>query len=202
MDVLLEPALSTPSPNPNPPGYLAGRPLREWNEAYAKVEAYFHALRVENKLMSSQLVIDVLKRAMMEAPQRPHVSATELAVEETDRLVTAWFAVALEENPACADDLLSTRGRLALLLADMPGKWQDQFLRPPPWPEGFVSAMREAYLRAGPDFQVSRMVPRPFDLGPITTLANLSELPVFKFMALSCWLAFGLGLVAVFLLAH
>ena len=34
--------------------------------------------------------------------------------------------------------MLSTRGRLALLLADMPGKWQDQFLRPGPWPEEFV----------------------------------------------------------------
>ena len=58
MDVLLEPALSAPSPNPNPPGYMAVLPLWEWNEAYTKVEAYFHALRVENKNWMSKPVGD------------------------------------------------------------------------------------------------------------------------------------------------
>jgi len=202
VDILLEPALSTQSPKADPPGYMAGRPLREWNDAYAKVECYFYALEVGNKLMLSQLVIEVLKRAMFRAPQNPEVSATELAVEEMDRLVTSWFGEVLEENPTGAGDMLSTRGRLALLLADMPGKWQDQFLRPPPWPEEFVTSMREAYLRAGPDFQLSKMVPRPFDLGPITTLTSLSKLPFFKIVMLCCWLAFGLALVAIFFLGH
>ena len=78
-----------------------------------------------------------------------------------DRVVTEWFAQVLQESPAGTDQMLSTRGRLALLLADMPGKWQDQFLRPGPWPEEFVSAMRETYLRAGPDFQLSKMAPAP-----------------------------------------
>jgi hypothetical protein len=40
----------------------------------------------------------------------------------------------LQTSPTGTDQMLSTRGRLALLLADMPGKWQDQFLRPGPWP--------------------------------------------------------------------
>ena len=77
--------------------------------------------------------------------------------------------------PTGTDHMLSTRGRLALLLADMPGKWQDQFLRPGPWPEEFVNAMRDTYLRAGPDFQLSKMAPRPLDLGPMTTLTNISQ---------------------------
>ena len=61
---------------------------------------------------------------------------TELAAEEMDPLVTEWFAQVLQNRPSSADHMLSTRGRLALLLADMPGKWQDQFLRPGPWPTG------------------------------------------------------------------
>jgi len=44
--------------------------------------------------------------------------------------VIEWFAEVLQEPPANADQMLSTRGRLALLLADMPGRWQEQFLRP------------------------------------------------------------------------
>jgi hypothetical protein len=181
-------------------GQLAGRALEEWNAAYVKVESYFHALRIRNKALLGQLVLRVLDRAMRRAPVEPDRSATQLAAEEMDRLVTEWFAEVLQSPPTKADQTLSTRGRLALLLADMPGKWQEQFLRPGPWPEAFTTAMREAYLRAGPDFQLSKMTPRPLDLGPITTLSNLGKLPFVR-MALA-WSGFALLLIVVFWLTH
>jgi hypothetical protein len=96
--------------------------------------------------------------------------------------------------------MLSTRGRLALLLADKPGRWQEQFLRPGPWPKEFISAMRETYLRAGPDFQLSKMTPRPFDLGPITTLQKIGKFPYVRM--LTAWAFWGLLLVFVFWLTH
>jgi len=181
-------------------GRLAGRPLDEWNAAYVKVENYFHALRVRNKALLGQLVLRVLERAMRRAPAEPDRSATQLAAEEMDRLVIEWFAAVLQESPANADQMLTTRGRLALLLADMPGRWQEQFLRPGPWPPEFVSAMRETYFRAGPDFQLSKMTPRSLDLGPITTLTNLGRLPYVR-MAL-VWIGFALLLIGVFWLTH
>ena len=82
----------------------------------------------------------------------------------------------------------------------MPGRWQEQFLRPGPWPQEFISAMRETYFRAGPDFQLSKMAPRPLDLGPITTLTNLGRLPYFKMTLV--WTLFALLLVVVFILTH
>jgi hypothetical protein len=181
-------------------GHLAGRPLDEWNAAYEKVENYFHALRVRNKALLGQLVLRVLERAAHRAPAEPERSATQLAAEEMDRIVIEWFAEVLQKPPTDADQMLSTRGRLALLLADMPGKWQDQFLRPGPWPKEFISAMRETYLRAGPDFQLSKMTPRPFDLGPITTLTNLGKLPYLKMVL--AWTLFALLLVAIFIITH
>ena len=181
-------------------GHLAGRPLEEWNAAYEKVENYFHALRVRNKALLGRLVLRVLERAAHRAPVEPDRSATQLAAEEMDRIVIEWFAEVLQEPPANADQMLSTRGRLALLLADMPGRWQEQFLRPGPWPREFISAMRETYLRAGPDFQLSKMTPRPFDLGPITTLTNLGKLPYLKMVL--AWTLFALLLVAIFILTH
>jgi hypothetical protein len=181
-------------------GHLAGRRLEEWNAAYEKVENYFHALRVRNKALLGQLVLRVLERAAQRAPVEPERSATQLAAEEMDRIVIEWFAEVLQEPPTNADQMLSTRGRLALLLADMPGRWQDQFLRPGPWPQEFISAMRETYLRAGPDFQLSKMTPRPFDLGPITTLTNLGKLPYLKMVL--AWTLFALLLVAIFILTH
>ena len=191
MDVSMEPAVT---------GRLAGRPLDEWNAAYVKVESYFHALRVRNKALLGQLVLRVLERAMRRAPAEPGRSATQLAAEEMDRLVIEWFAAVLRESPANADQMLTTRGRLALLLADMPGRWQEQFLRPGPWPREFISAMRETYLRAGPDFQLSKMAPRSFELGPITTLTNLGKLPYLKMVLV--WMLFALLLVVIFILTH
>ena len=200
MDLPVESAITGPGALTGVAGQLAGRPLEEWNAAYAKVENYFHALRIRNKALLGQLVLRVLERAMKRAPAEPDHSATYIAAEEMDRTVTEWFAAVLQAPPTNADQMLSTRGRLALLLADMPGKWQDQFLRPPPWPEEFVSAMRETFLRAGPDFQLSKMSARPFDLGPITTLTNLGRVPYLK-MSLA-WTVVVLFLIAVFYFTH
>ena len=181
-------------------GQLAGRPLEEWNAAYIKVENYFHALRVRNKVLLGQLVLRVLDRAMHRAPAEPDRSATQIAAEEMDHLVTEWFGEVLQSPSTKDGQTLSTRGRLALLLADMPGKWQEQFLRPGPWPEEFTTAMREAFLRAGPDFQLSKMTPRSLDLGPIATLTNLGQLPYFRMILV--WTLFAVLLIAVFWLTH
>ena len=185
---------------PDRAGQLAGRPLEEWNEAYAKVESYFNALRIRNRPLLGQLCLRVLERAQKRAPLEPERTATQLVAEEMDHIVTEWFAEVLLVPPTNADQMLSTRGRLALLLADMPGKWQDQFLRPGPWPEEFTDAMRETFLRAGPDFQLSKMTPRPLDLGPITTLGNIGRMPYFRMIL--AWSLFALLLIAVFLLTH
>ncbi len=181
-------------------GAIAGRSLNEWNAAYAKVENYFHALRIRNKPLLGQLVLRVLEQAKLRAPVETGRSATELAVEEMERLVTDWFGQVLQASPTNSDQMLSTRGRLALLLADMPGRWQDQFLRPGPWPEEFVLAMRETFLLAGPDFQISKMTPRPLDLGPITTLTNLGKYPYVRMAA--AWLLLALLLVGLFWVTH
>ena len=198
----MESAITNPGALTDVSGRLAGRPLEEWNAAYAKVENYFHALRIRNKALLGQLVLRVLERAMKRAPVEPDRSATQIAAEEMDRIVTEWFVEVLHEPPTNTDQMLSTRGRLALLLADMPGKWQDQFLRPPPWPEEFVHSMRDAYLRAGPGFQLSKMTPRPFDLGPITTLTNLGRVPYLKMVAAWTLFIFILLLSAVFYFTH
>jgi len=199
MELLLECERESSAQRPDEPGFAAGRSLEEWTAAYSKVEKYFWALRIRNKVFLGQLVLYVLKAAMRQAAHQPEVSATELAIREMDRMLLDWFAQIMPDLHPENEDTLSTRGRLALLLADMPGKWQDQFLRPGPWPEEFVTAMRETFLRAGPDFQHGTMPPRPLDLGPVTTLANLSRSPYFKVAAFSAWLAFGVLLVLMFM---
>ena len=196
MDLPLESAVEEGST-----GQVAGRPLTEWNAAYLKVERYFQALRVENKLLLGQLVLRVIERAIARARREPGRSAEVLAGEEMDRVVSEWYASVLEGSTDASDLMtLGTRGRLALLLADMPGRWQDQFLKRDPWPREFVQAMREGYLRAGPDFQVSQMTPRPIDLGPMRTLTDWSELPYFR--TILTWLGAAAVLFLSFEIIH
>jgi hypothetical protein len=196
----MESAVNAEDALTDPSGQIAGRPLEEWNAAYAKVESYFHALRIRNKPLLGQLVLRVLDRAQRRAVVEPTLSATQLAAEEMDHIVTEWFSEVLQSPLTRSDQTLSTRGRLALLLADMPGRWQDQFLRPGPWPEEFTSAMRETFLRAGPDFQLSKMTPRPLDLGPLTTLSNMGQMPYVRMGV--AWGVFALLLIVIFLLTH
>jgi len=205
MDVLLESTLAPDraiEEGAAVSGQMAGRSLDEWNAAYEKVERYLCALRLRNKVVLAQLALGVLRRARQRAPYEPHLSATELAVEEMDHLISDWFAEILGQPVTGHDQMLSTRGRLALLLANMPNKWQDQFLSPPPWPPEFAAAMREAFLRAGPDFQLARMTPRPLDLGPVATLVNISRAPYFKVAFVASWALFAAALIMLFLRTH
>src|SRR5471030_2440199 len=98
MDLPMESAVNA-AILPDASGKLAGRPLEEWNAAYAKVENYFHALRIRNKVLLGDLVLRVLERAQRRAPAEPERSATQLAAEEMERIVTEWFSEVLQTSP-------------------------------------------------------------------------------------------------------
>jgi len=179
---------------------IAGHPLEEWNAAYARAESYFRALRVQNKLLCGQLVARVVDRAVRRAACEGNQLPLQLVAEEMEKVVMEWFATVLEDSPDVQGSELDVRGRLSLLLADMPGQWQDQFLKPGPWPEDFLRAMRQSYLRAGPDFQYANMVPRPIDLGPIATLTTLGNISAVRMVV--AWIAFAILLIVVFQITH
>ena len=139
--------------------------LNEWEEAYAAVEAYLQALRLRNRLLVAELVRGILWRASARRAAEPEKPARLLAMEEALSEVADWTQDVLDvplENRR-----LAARGRLALLLAGMPGKWQGVFLTPAPWPPEFVEAMKKSYLAAGPRFAQLTMLPRPLEFNAI-----------------------------------
>jgi hypothetical protein len=141
--------------------------LNEWEEAYAAVEAYLQALRLRNRLLVAELVRGILWRASARRADEPEKPARFLAMEEALSEIAEWTQDVLDvplENRR-----LAARGRLALLLAGMPGKWQGVFLTPAPWPKAFVEAMRKSYLAAGPHFAALTMVPKTLELNAIGT---------------------------------
>lgn len=142
-----------------------------WEEAYAMVEGYYSALRVRNRLLLSRMIALVLRRAARRLKNEPTRKPAELAMQEATTIVVDWFQRVLKiELP---EQRLAARGRLALLLVDMPGRWQRWFLMDSGWPEEFVSQMRSSYLAAGPAFQSRTMTPQVLDLPAVVTVANL-----------------------------
>lgn len=178
--------------------------LAEWDEAYRRVEAYFSALHVDNKLLLSSLVLKILGRASERSETEPDRAPVELAAEETDRHLVGWFREVLGDSELEPDDRLSARGRLALLLVEADVPWQQIFLGDDPVPAEMAKSIRSAYLRADPDFRFVEMRPRPIDLGFVEA-ANRT----FESMGRTgarvqwcLWSAFGLLLAWLFYLTR
>ncbi len=174
--------------------------LQEWEEAYATVEAYLCSLRVRNRLLLAELVRRILWNASARRAIEPEKSARMLAMEETLLEIGEWTQEVLGEE--LENKRLAARGRLALLLAGMPDKWQGIFLTPAPWPEAFVDAMRKSYLAAGPSFAELTMVPKPLRLNALGSGAaqwweTMDRRPIVRKMSAVVALSILAGLVWV-----
>lgn len=170
-----------------------GTTLEQWDEAYLRVEAIFSAYRIRNKLLLSNLVRRVLVRANMRLKQDAGLDPAVVAVQEVEKEILEWFALVLDFTGS-DKETLSQQGRLALLLAEMPEQWQDQFLQPPPWPEAFVDALQQAYLLSNPNFQRERMIVRPLALGAISEAAESALLSLDRMPRLKMLLLWGVGI--------
>jgi len=176
---------------------LSETELAEWEEAYAAVEAYLGALRLRNRLLVAELVRGILWRASARQVSEPDKAPRVLAMEEALAEIADWTQDVLDiplENRR-----LMARGRLALLLAGMPDKWQGVFLTPAPWPPEFVAAMKSSYLAAGPRFAELTMLPRPLEFNAIGSSAaqwweTMDRKPIVRLMFVA--LLGALGLVA------
>ena len=144
---------------------LSEMELAEWEEAYISVECYLRALQLRNRLLVADMVRGILFRASDRQAHEPGKPPRVLAMEDTLKALADWTSNVLDVE--LQDNRLAARGRLSLLLADMPGKWQPVFLTQQPWPEPFVQKMRSSYLAAGPQFAAMTMTPQPLELNAL-----------------------------------
>jgi len=174
-------------------GYLDPKSREEvlaWDEAYEKVENYLRAHRIQSKWVLSQVVPEILRQARSAQPENENVAPVTLASEAADFMMESWFRSLMEPEAFTSAHDVGARGRLALLLSDAPARWPHYMLKPvEELPEELLREFREAFLQAGPDLELARMVPRPIDLGSIGQLAEntfglLASWPVFKTLSL------------------
>jgi hypothetical protein len=169
-----------------------------WDEAFLRVESYLRAHQIESRLVLNRLAIEIIHAARA-ATSSANADPVGLAMREAERRTAAWFARVLGDAADPDDERLGTRGRIALVIADVPARWPQHFLAATPPPPELVEAMRAAYLEAGPELELTRMVPRPLDFGPIANVADeawktFARWPILR--ALVGWALF-VGLLAV-----
>ncbi len=163
-----------------------------WDEAYSRVESYLRAHQIHRRLLLSRLVNKILTRAMEIYEEDRQRDPLVVAMTEADRTMAVWFDKILQQEDI-QHKRISTRGRLALLMGDVPKRWPEHFLLEEQVPKSMADAMRESYLKAGPDLKFSNMSPRPIDLGPIVNAAEgtwetFQKKPLVK--ALVLWAGF------------
>jgi len=168
----------------------------DWSEAYSRVENFFCSLRIRNKLLLSQLVAKILERAAKVYSENSDGPPTVIALQ-----VDQWFEQVLDAAGVDSRNMRA-KGRLALYLADMPQRWQNEFLHPGPWPEAFLESMRTTYLNTGPGFQVARMRPREIDLGPISAIADETWRVIERWPVLGTAIVWSIYLGGIFLLFY
>lgn len=169
--MITDTGVTRPEPPPTAPGRELAAPDPAWDEAYLRVESYLRAHQIDSRILLNDLANDIIREARQRALQQPGTEPLVLAMRVANERIAAWFDHILG-GEAGSSERISARGRLALVMADVPGRWPHYFLRPEPPPPEMVQAMRAAYLEAGPELQFSNMAPRPIDLGPIANVAG------------------------------
>jgi hypothetical protein len=166
----------------------------EWNSAYEKLESYLRAHEVDSHLHRAHLNTMILRRVSRRwQNQRPTEPLATLVIEEANRLLNEWFTLIMDIPAGTNTNFTAADGRVALFLCDGPLRWPYAFLEPRQIPIDLKVAMRKSLIRAGPELQISNMVPRPIDLGLFPEIADdamdaLNRMPVIK--ALIGWLLF------------
>ena len=173
-------------------------------EAAARVEAYLRAHRVDAKHRAELvgLILEAASRRQASEPGRPLLT---LAVEVAEMLIDGWIRQLVQVNLDEPPERRIAHGRAAVHIAGLPRKWPGYFLdRGAPPPE-LVERLRAAYLEAGPDMELSSMVPRAIDLGRVSAVADetwktFDKWPFLR--GLIIWGLFGLLLGSVFYLVR
>lgn len=140
-----------------------------YDDAYTKVERYLVSLRIENRRILSKLVYVILEKTAKKHQLEPGKEITTLAMEEANRLTSEWCekVLGVKVDPGRGIPL---KGRVAMLLSNMPSKWARYFLSDEELPKELISAMKETYLSAGPEFQMARMTHRALDFNPAASI--------------------------------
>src|SRR5215218_9554273 len=166
----------------------------EWNEAYARLADYFRSYRLHNRIRRTQLILETLRRAADAHEKDPRRPPTAHAIAQAREMLKEWLGE-IYKGMEMTESQIEGSGRLGFHLCDGPGRWPHFFIDRDNLPPDMTEAMRSAVRTSGPRLQVSKMTPRPIDLGLFENLdeEDSSERGGFAMLRYAALLAFVVG---------
>ena len=143
----------------------------EWNEAYARLADYFRSYRLHNRIRRTQLILETLRRAADAHEKNPEKTPTAHAISQARLMLHDWLGD-IYKGMELTDSQIEASGRLGFHLCDGPNRWPHFFIDRDNLPEDMAEAMRSAVRTSGPRLQISKMTPRPIDLGIFSDVAE------------------------------
>ena len=162
------PTMTPPPPESTPAAPAAAADPR-WDEAFLRVESYLRAHGLESPVRLNAITAEIIRAARAVEPAR--AEPVPAAMEVAHARIGAWLARAgleLDWN----DQRSRAQGRLALIIADLPGRWADYFLSPGPVPGKLAVALASGQLLPGPELRLTTMPPAPLEFGTIEAAAR------------------------------
>jgi len=128
----------------------------EWDDAFLRVESYLRAHQIESRVLLNRLTTDILNAARALAVEHPEEAPVTLAIQVAHARIGQWMVDALGEGD-WADDRFRARGRLALLMAEIPARCPEKFLSPEQLPDEIRAPLLGARLYPGPELRLASM---------------------------------------------
>jgi hypothetical protein len=137
-----------------------------WDEAFLRVESYLRAHGLESRVRLNQITSEVIQEARARWFDDEQVAPVLIAMQLTRERIDAWLVkidLATEPNreKSAAD------ARVALILADLPGRWSDCLLNAGVLPEEFTARLNSTRVLPTPELRVSNMPPAPLEFGSV-----------------------------------
>ncbi|HEY1793958.1 MAG TPA: hypothetical protein VGG34_13665 [Opitutaceae bacterium] len=156
----METAIAEPSPSTADPA---------WDEAFLRTESYLRAYGLESAVLLNELTAAIIQEARQRAQETPGAEPVALALEAAHARIGAWFA---RSGGHCdwANDGSRLQGRLALIVADLPGRWSNAFLSPDPLPAALAEAMSSFQILPSPELRLANMAPEPLEFALLEPL--------------------------------
>jgi hypothetical protein len=169
----------------------------EWKEAWERSNGYLDGLQIPDDLERELMLLSSFERAIARKRGEPDVSATELAFDETQKVLDRILGNFI--SPRVPEDRRPTEQRVRLYLTQ---PTQGTLLSPKAgFSEEVLQALRDVRLEAVPRLQQAVITPRPFVLN--SAGERLSTLAAkFSFLGSNRILAWIIGLCLVGLLVY
>lgn len=141
-----------------------------WDEAFLRVESYLRAHQIESRMLLTRLTTEIVAEARALAAQLPDEAPVTLAMRLAHARIGEWFQRELGEGD-WSDERFRARGRLALLMSQLPQESPELFLSSQPLPAERGRRLSQAQLQPAPGMRPTTMPPAMLEF-PLVEIAE------------------------------